>query len=238
MYKNHKIAVVIPCYRVKKSIEKVIKNLPKFIDFVFLIDDGCPEDSIKNIFETKKIIKLHNKINQGVGGATIRGYGESLKKKYNIDIIVKVDGDDQMDSREIYKFLNPIIKNEYDYCKGNRFINYKYLAQMPTIRLFGNFFLSILGRISTGYWKLFDFNNGFTAISSKILKKLNLSKIDKSFFFENDMLFNLSLIKARIKDIPNIAIYKNEKSNLNIYKVIYSFPFKYSKNFFKRIIKF
>ena len=237
MYKNHKIAVVIPCFKVKRSISKVVKTLPSYIDFVFLVNDNCPENSTEHIFLNKKIKILRNKTNKGVGGAMIKGYLEAKKKKYNIDIIVKIDGDGQMNSKNINRFIEPLIKMKFDYCKGNRFASLKNLKQMPNIRIIGNFFCSVLGQISCGYFNIFDFNNGFTAINKRALIKLNLSKIDNSFFFENDMLFNLFLSKARVKDIPINSKYKNEKSNISIFKILLTFPFKYAKNFLKRIFK-
>ena len=142
-----------------------------------------------------------------------------------------------MNSKNINRFIEPLIKMKFDYCKGNRFASLKNLKQMPNIRIVGNFFCSVLGQISCGYFNIFDFNNGFTAINKRALIKLNLSKIDNSFFFENDMLFNLFLSKARVKDIPINSKYKNEKSNISIFKILITFPFKYAKNFLKRIFK-
>lgn len=237
---NKKIAVVIPCFKVKAQIGRVIEKLPlNLINDVFVIDDCCPEESgkfVESLIKEKNISNvtiIKNKTNLGVGGATKIGFIEALKN--NNDIAIKLDGDDQMDSKNIQKLIKPLTSENYDYAKGNRFFNLEDLKGMPTIRIFGNSVLALLCKLSTGYWNIFDPTNGYIAINLKVLKLLPLDKISNSYFFEIDLLFRLSTIKARVIDIPMTSIYKDEKSNLKIGKVIFEFSRKLFINFVKRI---
>jgi dolichol-phosphate mannosyltransferase len=176
---------------------------------------------------------LFNKKNLGVGGAVINGYKYSLKN--NADIIVKIDGDGQMNPNLILDIIRPIINLEADYCKGNRFFYINHILKMPKIRIFGNAALSFITKLSSGYWDIFDPTNGFTAIHRSSLDLIPLDKLNKSFFFESDILFRLNTIKAVVTDVPMSPIYNDEISNLNIFVAMLSFPKYHTINFTKRI---
>jgi len=152
----------------------------------------------------------------------------------NIDIIVKIDGDGQMNSSLINEFVNPLIHNSYSYSKGNRFFEISDLKNMPKLRLFGNSMLSFINKFSSGYWDIVDPTNGFTAINLKTLKRLPLDKISNDYFFESDMLFRLSLLKSKVIDISIMSNYSDENSNLKIKSIIISFIYKHLRNFSKR----
>ena len=229
-------AVVIPCYREKSKILNVLLKIDSRIDKIIVIDDACPEKTgeyvIKNSIDPRVVVVTHTQ-NQGVGGATMSGYRKALE--LNSDIIVKIDGDGQMDTKNINKLITPIIKGQADYTKGNRFHSPGNLSTMPKIRLMGNLLLSFASKMSSGYWRIFDPTNGFTAIHGKVLKELPLDKISKDYFFESDMLFRLNITRAVICDIPMKAIYADETSNLKISKILIPFTRKHIINFFKRI---
>jgi hypothetical protein len=176
---------------------------------------------------------IFNEKNLGVGGAVKEGYKMGLKE--GCDILVKVDGDDQMDPRLIKYLVQPILKGEADYVKGNRFYKLEDLKSMPKIRLIGNSVLSFINKAVNGYWNIMDPTNGFTAIHKHSLSQLPLNKIENRYFFESDMLFRLGLIRAVVVDFPIVAVYKDEKSNLRIGKILFEFPPKYLKRFIKRI---
>ncbi len=235
MKSNKKIAVIIPCYKVSKQIKGVLLSIPEFIDDIIVIDDACPENSgntAKELNQDKTHVIYHEK-NEGVGGAVISGFKKAIE--LNSDIVVKMDGDNQMDSNNIAKLVLPLINNRADYTKGNRFNDFKALAGMPKIRLFGNGVLSFAIKAASGYWNVMDPTNGFCAISSQSLQNLNFHKIDRRYFFEIDMLINLNLMNNVIQDIPISAIYKDEISNLNMWYVTLTFPLKIVKGLMKRI---
>ena len=234
-----KIAVVIPCYRVKDQLCNVINSLPNFITNVYVVDDCCPENSTDTITELITNIRIKiikNSINLGVGGAVKVGFKEALKDGNKI--IIKMDGDGQMRGEDISRLIKPLIDQKADYTKGNRFIKYENIKMMPIMRLIGNSILSFMSKFSTGYWQMSDPTNGFIAITDAALLQLPLEKISNRYFFESDMLFRLGMISAVVIDIPIKSLYGDEKSNLSICKVSFEFLYKNIKNFFKRIFYF
>jgi glycosyltransferase involved in cell wall biosynthesis len=176
---------------------------------------------------------LFHDVNQGVGGAVITGYRKALVD--GADIVVKLDGDGQMDPALIGKIIAPIADGSADYVKGNRFFDLESLSEMPAIRLFGNAVLSFFSKLSSGYWQIFDPTNGFTAIHANVLRKLPLNKLEKRYFFESDMLFRLSTLRAVVFDVPMEARYGEETSSLRVARVIPEFLSKHLKNGLKRL---
>lgn len=233
--KDSNIAVVIPSYKVRKHIEEVVKTLPSFIDNIIVVDDQCPQKSGEFIesLNFPKVTVIFHKENLGVGGAVVSGYQKAIE--LNSDIIIKIDGDGQMNPQYIEKLIRPIIDGQADYTKGNRFSDFKALKQMPKVRLFGNSALSFLVKASSGYWKTMDPTNGFTAISKNAILGLNLDKLSARYFFESDILINLNIENCVVQDIPLPAKYGDEESSLNITKVLFDFPPKLFTGFLKRI---
>jgi hypothetical protein len=201
-----------------------------------VIDDCCPESSgdfVTANCSDPRITILKHAVNQGVGGAVISGYQAAVKD--GIDIVVKIDGDGQMDPKLIPNFVAPIIEGKADYTKGNRFFDLEQIRNMPKWRLIGNTFLSFLTKLSSGYWNIFDPTNGYTAIHRNIINHLYFHKISRRYFFETDILFRLNIMRAVVIDIPMHAKYDDEISNLKISKVMFEFFYKNIRNLFKRI---
>jgi len=232
------ISVVIPCYNVSRHIEDVIKKLPSEVNWIISVND-CSKDDTEKILsrlaeENKKVVFINHQTNQGVGGALITGFNKSIE--LNSDITIKIDGDDQMDTSYIPALIKPIIENKADYSKGNRFRDFKALRQMPVLRRFGNLGLSFMIKAASGYWNIFDPNNGFVAISNEMLKTIDLNKIHKRYFFESSMLIELYHADAVIQEIPMKARYGDEVSNLSLTRTLFGFPPKLLKAFIRRII--
>jgi dolichol-phosphate mannosyltransferase len=230
------VAVVIPCYKVTRHIQEVIAGIGAVAQQIYVVDDACPEGSGKFVEENvndPRVQVLFCPENQGVGGAVMTGYRAAIAG--GADVIVKLDGDGQMDPALIPDFILPIITGEADYTKGNRFYDLEEIRAMPRVRLFGNAVLSLMAKLSTGYWDLFDPTNGYTAIHADVARHLPLAKISKRYFFETDILFRLNTLRAVVVDVPMSAKYGEEVSNLKISKIIGEFMFKHVRNFFKRI---
>jgi len=238
MLNKNKIAVIIPCYRVLSQLPSVLKKIPSYVDFIILVDDRCPDNSVEiTLRKTGKKTKIHaiyHEKNMGVGGAVVSGYKKALELK--ADIFVKVDGDGQMDPSKIRELILPLTKNEADYAKGNRFRDFSALKSMPKVRLIGNSILSFLIKCASGYWNIMDPTNGFTAINKNAVQSLPLNKLAKRYYFETDMLINLNIKNKVIKDVPISAVYADEKSSLSIVHSILTFPVKIFFSMLKRII--
>ncbi len=232
------IATVIPAYRVERDIETVLQDLPAYIKYIIVVDDASPDSTSDLITAAAKkdsrITLIHHTENLGVGGAMISGFRKALE--LGAQIVVKIDGDGQMDPAHIPALITPLILGKADYVKGNRFRDFQSLLQMPFVRRIGNLGLSFLTKAATGYWSIFDPTNGFFAIRAEILTQLPLEKIDHRYYFETSMLANLYLIGALVMDIPIPARYRNETSNLSIRRSLFEFPFKLFVTFLRRIL--
>ncbi|MBZ0316242.1 MAG: glycosyltransferase family 2 protein [Anaerolineae bacterium] len=235
MYKDNKIGTVIPAYNEEQFIEDVIRGIPEFVDYIFVVDDASTDDTATRAkaVDDGRLMVICNPSNMGVGGSMMVGYQAAIQA--GMDIIVKVDGDGQMSMSHMPHLLDAIVEEGYDYAKGNRFIEGDSLASMPRIRLVGNIILTFLTKLASGYWHVFDPQNGYTAIRATALQHLPLGRIYKGYFFENDMLVQLNIHRFRVKDVSIPAIYGDEISHLHIRKIIGKFSGLLLKRFFYRI---
>ena len=230
------IAVVIPCYRVAAQVGGVIAAIGRDVDAIYAVDDACPQgtaDRLASACGDARVRVLRHDSNRGVGAAMVTGYRAALAD--GADIVVKIDGDGQMDPALIGRLVAPIVQGRADYAKGNRFHELEHLRTMPRTRLIGNALLSLVNKIASGYWDVMDPTNGFTAIHRDALAQLPLDKLDRGYFFESDMLFRLYTIRAVVRDVPMPARYAGEPSSLRIGRVAAVFPLKYARSTLKRI---
>ena len=231
------IAVVIPTYRARRSILDVIAQVGPEVSRIYVVDDCCPErtgDLVESDCADDRVSVIRHAQNQGVGGATLTGYAAAAAD--GAAVIVKIDSDGQMDPALIPFFVRPILEGQADYVKGNRFFNAASLSSMPRIRLLGNAGLSLMTKFSTGYWNIFDPSNGYTALHARLVPLLPRDKIAKRFFFETDMLFYLGLLRAVVIDVPIVAYYGDEESNLKIKSVLFSFFGAHFVRFGRRVL--
>ena len=203
---------------------------------IYVVDDCCPEASgrvVEEVVDDPRVTVIRNSRNLGVGGATLTGYRAAFEDGANI--AVKLDGDGQMDATLIPDLIQPLIRGDADYVKGNRFYFLGSLRGMPRTRLFGNAVLSFVAKFTTGYWNVMDPTNGFTALRLELLPFLETEKIHSRYFFETDMLFRLGLLRAVVQDYPMDAKYDDENSSLKLSTALLTFSFRHLRNFFKRV---
>jgi dolichol-phosphate mannosyltransferase len=239
MYDHLTVGVVIPCYKVAETVLDVIARVPGEVDHIFCIDDACPDgtaDIIESRCRDPRVKVIRHEKNRGVGGAVKSGYRAAHAQ--GCHVAVKIDGDGQMDPRLIPGFLKPIAAGQADYTKGNRFFRVEDVRSMPGLRLFGNAVLSFMSKLSTGYWNLFDPTNGYTALHLSLLDLLPLDNVAERYFFETDMLFRLNVARAVVRDVPMVAVYGNERSNLRISRVFAPFLLGHIRNFHAASLEF
>jgi glycosyltransferase involved in cell wall biosynthesis len=231
-----KTAVVIPCYKVAGQIKDVVSSISANIDYIIVVDDKCPQSSGKEAEKVNRenVTVIYHEKNLGVGGSVETGYRKAME--LGADIVVKIDGDGQMDAANMDALIEPLSNNMADYVKGNRFRSFDDVKEMPKTRLLGNSALSFLVKLASGYWDITDPTNGYTAIRRRVLEELNLKKISKRYFFESDMLINLNIVGAVVKDIRMPARYGEESSSLSIWKALFQFPPRLVKGLTKRIL--
>jgi glycosyltransferase involved in cell wall biosynthesis len=240
MYKDKKISLVIPAYNEERLIKPTLENVPKSIDHVYVIDDASTDNMasvIKKIAEKDKRIELiTHKKNKGVGAGIITGYKLSARDGY--DIAVVIGGDFQMDLKDLPNFLEPLVNKQADYTKGNRFL---YTSGIPSVmpfkRVIGNSILSLMVKLSSGYYRIFDTQDGYTAITSDAIKKINWNKAYKGYGYPGDFLIVFNAYNLRVKDVPRRAIYlKGERqSQIKILRYIIKVAPRYKYKFFWRL---
>lgn len=231
------IAVVIPCFRVVRQVAQVIAAIGPEVDAIYCVDDACPDHSgyvIERSVSDGRVRVIRHASNQGVGGAVMTGYRCAIAD--GAKVIVKIDGDGQMNPALLPSFVAPVLRGEADYTKGNRFWDMRQIKAMPLARRIGNLGLSFMAKASAGYWNLFDPTNGYTAIHAAVAARLPLESISKRYFFETDILFRLNTLRATVVDVPMDATYGDEVSNLKASRVIFEFTVKHLKNAAKRIV--
>lgn len=218
------IAVAIPCYKVEQHLEEVVQGLPLFVDTVLLIDDHSPDGTpalVDRLAATDpRIVAIHHDTNQGVGGAMKTAFRKAMELE--ADVVVKLDGDGQMDP----SYLRPLVEAlaEAEFAKGNRLFDRQMLRRMPAVRRMGNMGIGFMVKAASGYWNVSDPVNGFFAIRTATLQRMDMARVADRYFFESSMLIELHYTGARIAEVPMPAIYGDEKSNLSIGKTLLNFP--------------
>jgi glycosyltransferase involved in cell wall biosynthesis len=231
------IWLVVPCYKVTGHILRVIKKTPAWFEGIVCVDDACPDKSADFIEANNtdpRVVVVRLTKNQGVGGAMLAGYAEAARR--GARVMVKVDGDDQMDLGYAAQLVAPILLGEADYAKGNRFTSISHLTTMPTVRVLGNAALSFAAKVSTGYWNIFDPTNGYTAVEANVARLLMEKRVSKRFFFETDLLYHLGTLRAVVRDVPMPARYADEVSNIRIGAIVGPFALKHIRNFAQRVV--
>ena len=220
MYEGQRVFVVLPCFNVAGQVGAAIADVPAWVDGIVAVDDASTDETatmLTTVCDPRLVVVRHER-NRGVGGAVATGFERAAE--LGADILVKVDGDGQMDLAYLQPLVEALISDDYDYAKGNRLLDRAALARMPRVRLIGNVILTLLTKLASGYWHLLDPQNGFVAIRAATWARLDRGRIFHGYFFENDMLVNLNIQGARVKDVPMPARYGDEPSSLRVRRVI------------------
>lgn len=231
MYRNHSIGVVIPAYNEAGFVGDVIKTIPEYVDRVYVVDDGSTDETwseIRNAAEAvnesdgttddyhpdfdRRVVPIKHDRNRGVGGAIKTGYLQAREDRINVTAVM--GGDGQMRPEYLDRFLDPIVEGRADYTKGNRLKDANTRAGMPGFRKVGNYVLSRLTRIASGYWGIGDPQNGYTAISLRALDTIEVEEMYEFYGYCNDLLVKLNVHGLRVVDIPRVSNYADEESHI------------------------
>ncbi|MHB8872493.1 MAG: glycosyltransferase family 2 protein [Myxococcaceae bacterium] len=237
MVQGSRIGVVIPCYRTEQTIAAVVAGIPEYVDTIIAVNDASPDgtQAALEAISSPRLVVLRHEHNQGVGGALATGYAEALRRE--LDIVVKVDGDGQMAPEGILELVLPIVEGRCDYAKGNRFLHARELRGMPALRKLGSIALTFITKFASGYWHVFDPQNGFLAIARDHLASLDLERLrSRRYFFENEMLIQLNVLGARVLDCPMPARYRGENSSMKVWRVLLYFPYFFLHGFLFRML--
>jgi glycosyltransferase involved in cell wall biosynthesis len=239
MYKDKVISIVVPAHNEQKLIQKVLHELPHWVDHIFVIDDysqDATSDKVQERMETdSRIVLIRHEKNQGVGAAICTGYKASLEK--DVDIAVVMAGDAQMDPADLENLIRPVALEGVDYAKGNRLFQGKAWDIIPRHRYIGNSILSLLTKIASGYWHVADTQCGYTAISKKALQLVDLENIYPRYGMPNDLLVKLNIAECSVRDVPVRPVYNiGEVSEIRISRVVITISRLLVNCFFSRLV--
>ena len=235
-----KVAVVVPAYNEGGLIGRVIQTMPNYVDRIYVVDDNSQDDTVAKVRKQikrgrrKRLALIHLEKNSGVGAAIVRGYQQAVED--GMQVVAVMAGDAKMDPDDLANVLDPVIAGEADYTKGNRLFTGEAWKLIPKHRYLGNAFLSLLTKISSGYWHLADSQTGFTAISSETIALLPLYRLHPRYGYPNHILAMLNVFNRRVKDVPVQPVYNvGERSGIRLWRVIPSLSWLLFKNFVWRM---
>lgn len=236
MYKQLCVAAVVPAHNEEAHIAAVISGLPPTIDHIVVVDDSSTDRTAEVAESTRdpRLVLVRHEQNKGVGGAILTGHRRAMELGADVNVVFA--GDDQMDPAYLPALLDPIADRGYGFTKANRFFSSSSFRGMPRHRVFGNVVLSFLTKLASGYWHLFDPQNGYTAVTRQALELVSLDDIAEGYEFENDLLINLNIAGVRATDVPVPARYGAEISGIKLRRVVPAITWLLVRGFWKRLI--
>src|SRR4051794_20760415 len=202
MLDQTRVAVVVPCYHAGRHIAEVVRSLPAFVDDIVVVDDGSPTPTAEalDVAADPRVVVIRHDVNRGLARAMGTGYTAALQR--GAHVVIKMDGDGQMDPAPLPRLIAPIADGTADLCKGNRFLHRRLMVQMPMLRRAGNLALSFLAKAATGYWQIFDPTNGYVAVRRELLEAIDFDRLGPGYFFEISLLREACLAEAAAVDVP------------------------------------
>jgi len=220
MYQGLSVAVVVPAHNEEALIGQTLTTMPSLVDRIFVIDDASTDRTaeVARAIGDPRVEVIRHEKNTGVGGAILTGHRRALQEE--VDVSVVMAGDAQMDPDYLPQLLDPIADGTAEFTKANRFYARSSTGDMPKHRIFGNVVLSMMTKFSSGYYHLFDPQNGYTAIHRNALQRLDLDAISADYSFENSLLIHLNVLRVPARDVPIPAIYGEEISGIRLHRVV------------------
>lgn len=235
MFNGARIAAVVPAYKEEKMISTVIDTMPEIVDHIVIVDDCSPDNTSAVVAASSddRVTLIRHEVNQGVGGAIITGHKAAIDLGADVNVIMA--GDAQMDPQYLPALLERVTTGGYGFAKANRFFSPESFEGMPKYRVFGNIVLSFMTKLASGYWHLFDPQNGYTAVRTEVLRRVPLHHIARRYSFENDLLIHLNILQVPAVDVPIPAVYGDEVSSIRLGRVIPELMSLLTKGFWRRI---
>lgn len=256
MYEGRSIAVVVPAYNEAGLVGGVIETMPSYVDRVYVVDDCSTDGTWEEILQhtdraertaltevnepagtvtdggTTRVVPIRHERNRGVGAAIKTGYKHTLEDR--MDVTAVMAGDGQMDPDHLDRLLDPIVTDRAAYAKGDRLRGHDR-SSMSGWRLFGNGLLSVLTKVSSGYWRMLDPQNGYTAISLEALEEIDLECLYDEYGFANDLLVVLNTHGFTVADVPMPAVYGEETSHVEYRSFVPGLSWLLYKRFCRRL---
>ena len=223
MYRQLSVAAVIPAFNEERAILRSIDAVPDFVDHVVVIDDGSI-DATAVLAAHRRVDVVRHRTKRGVGAAIVSGYRRVLDLR--IDVAAVMAGDGQMDPADLPALIDPLADGTADYAKGNRFLHREIWKAMPKTRIAGNAILSLITKLTSGYFDVFDSQCGYTAISRLALEGIDLNRLFPRYGYPNDLLARLHAANLRVVDVPVRPVYgEGWRSGIKLRTLIHPIPF-------------
>ena len=234
MFRDVRIAVVMPAYNVEAHLHAAISTMPAFVDDLIVVDDSSQDGTAEALRSSRRrgLVRMRHPHNRGVGAAIATGYVEALRR--GAQVVAVMAGDGQMDPADLSRVIRPVVDGEADYVKGNRFLHEDVWRVMPRTRLWGNMLLSVITKVTSGYARIFDSQCGFTAISAPALRAINC-RLYQRYGYPNDLLARLGAAAARVAEVPVRPVYDGQASGIRIWTVLYPILFVLARSMVRRI---
>jgi glycosyltransferase involved in cell wall biosynthesis len=236
VFEGKRVGVVVPAYDEEALIGATLGGIPPLVDRIIVVDDGSADRTAERALEAgdPRVEVIAHERRSGVGAATLTGYARAIAD--GMDVVVVMNGDNQMDPEDLPTLVAPVARGELDYAKANRLASGQAWQLIPKTRFFGNAILSMLTKVASGYWHVADSQSGYTVVSREMLERLDLDHIYTNYGFPNDMLVHLNVWNARVRDFPSRPIYGvGERSNMRYRHVVPRIAWLLVRGFFWRL---
>jgi len=236
MYRGATIAVVMPVHNEQSHIALAIERVPAFVDHIIVVDDGSTDGTARQLtrLQSDRLIAIRHPRNRGVGAATKTGYRRALS--IGADFIAVMDGDGQMDGRELPWLLDAAISGA-DFVKGNRFLDAACVSVMPFARYVGNRLFSFLTRIAAAFEDGLDAHCGYTVISRRALQLLGLDSLYDRYGFPLEMFFAVHRAGLMVESVKVRTIYADEVSGINPLTAVPTVLYLIARNFLRNLVQ-
>jgi dolichol-phosphate mannosyltransferase len=201
--------VIIPTYNEKENITAMLDKVMSLdVNFdVLVVDDNSP-DGTANLVKQKqadnsRIYLLENGEKNGLGTAYIAGFKWCLKRSY--EYVFEMDCDFSHNPEDLIRLYNELREGHCDLVVGSRYVgNVVNVVNWPMGRVLLSYFASAYVRFFTRM-KLSDATAGFVGYNSKLLKTIDLDKIQfRGYAFQIEMKYTTFRLGFSIKEIPII----------------------------------
>lgn len=221
--------VIIPTYKEKENIEKIIRkvfSLSHPFDLL-IIDDNSPDgtaDIVKKLMiEFEGRLFLEQRAGKlGLGTAYVHGFKWGLKRDYQY--IFEMDADFSHNPDDLIKLHHACANEGHDVAVGSRYIKGVNVVNWPMGRVLLSYFASAYVRIITRM-KVRDTTAGFVCYRRRVLESINLNKIRfTGYAFQIEMKYTAWKLGFSIKEVSIIFTDRSEGTS------------KMSKGIFKEAI--
>lgn len=202
----------MPAYNAEKTLETTVRELPDIVDDRILVDDCSSDNTVALARQLGLAVAVHDR-NRGYGANQKTCYANALRG--GADVVVMVHPDYQYSPLLVTAMASMVAFGVYDLVLGSRILGgqarlggmpvYKYVANR-SLTLFQNLLLRA---------KLSEYHTGFRAYSRDLLSSLPLADNSDDFVFDNQVIAQALLMRARIGEVSCPTRYFPEASSIN-----------------------